>query len=262
VFELLEELGKAAQWYQALNDETDALWDEIPDVRVRDSVRQLRLFGVKQYKPLVLAAARKFDSASLSEVVRYCALISFRYNIIGDKNPGDLERLYNEVAADIHEGRVTVPQQVRNALRAAALSDDEFRDLFARKVMPAAGRGKRLVRYILCRLEQQLGNSAISDESRNINIEHILPENLTPEWEQNFNPEKHERYVHRLGNVTLLTPSENRDVAQQSIVEKSSIYRRSQFRMTQQLDVQDWEPQDIENRQAEMAGWAVTAWSF
>ncbi|MBM3841049.1 MAG: HNH endonuclease [Verrucomicrobia bacterium] len=186
----------------------------------------------------------------------------FRGNIIGDKNPGDLESVYNELAADIHEGRVTSVQQVRIALKPVALSDGEFRDIFARKILPASGRGKRLVRHILCRLEQQLGNSAISDDSRNVTIEHILPENLTPDWEEAFDPDLHQRYVHRLGNVTLLTPSENRDVAQRPIGEKSVVYRRSQFLMTKRLDVEDWEPQSIEQRQSEMAGWAVTAWCF
>ena len=259
-FQLLDELVKAAQWYQALDDETDAQWYGVP--RAPEFVWQLKLFGVRQYKPLALATARKFSPTDLGEVLRFCTCISFRYNIIADKNPGDLESVYNEVAADIESGVITNLQQVRARLRPVALSDDEFRDAFSRKVLPASGRGRRLVRYILCRLEQQLGNVAISDESKNLTIEHILPENLTPEWEQTFDPDRHQRYVHRLGNVTLLTPSQNRDVGQKTISEKAAVYRDSEFWMTKRLDVVDWEPRDIERRQHEMAAWASPIWSL
>jgi hypothetical protein len=63
-----------------------------------------------------------------------------------------------------------------------------------------------------------------------------------------------------LGNVTLLTPSQNRDVAQEPIAEKAAVYRQSQFRMTQRLDLADWEPKNIEQRQREMARWAAAVW--
>ena len=265
VFVLLEALEASSIWYQALNDETDSLWasSEI----ARDAVSQLRLFGVKQYRPLILAAARKLTDGKaannqIGEVLRYCSLVSFRYNLIADKNTNDLEKIYNEVAADVHEGRLTHPAQIKDALRSVAVSDEEFREAFGRKVIPASGKGKRLVRYILVKLDRQLGNQSLSDDSPGVSIEHILPENLSSAWESSFTPELHERFVSRLGNYTLLTPSQNRDVAQKNIAEKSAVYRNSIFSMTKRLDLADWSSGAIEKRQREMANWAASVWGY
>ncbi len=265
VFVLLDALEASSIWYQALNDETDSLW--ATSQTAQDAVGQLRLFGVKQYRPLILAAARKLTDGKaannqIGEVLRYCSLVSFRYNLIADKNTNDLEKVYNEVAADVHEGRLKQPAQVKEALRAVAVSDEEFREAFGRKTIPASGKGKRLVRYILVKLDRQLGHQVVSDNSPGITIEHILPENLTSVWEASFTPEQHERYVNRLGNYTLLTPSQNRDVAQKNITEKSAVYRTSEFRITQRLDLADWGPKEIEIRQREMAGWASSVWGY
>ena len=266
VFELLDALEASSIWYQALTDETDALWSASQDAQ--HAVSALRLFGVKQYRPLILAVARKLTdgkvvNVELAHVLRYCALISFRYNIIADKNTNDLEKVYNDVAADVHEGRLTRAPDIREALRKAAVSDEEFREAFSRKNMPAYGKGKRLVRYLLCKLEGQLGNSTITDDSLGVTVEHILPENLTAEWEASFTPEQHERYASRIGNYTLLTPSQNRDVGQQGIPAKSAVYSQSGFRMSERLgEVSEWEPRSVEVRQKEMAGWAATVWAF
>jgi len=265
VFVLLDALEASSIWYQALNDETDSIWDS--SEAARDAVSQLRLFGVKQYRPLILAAARRLTDGKaannqIGEVLRYCSLISFRYNLVADKNTNDLEKVYNEVAADVHDGRLTLPAQIKDGLRSVAVSDDEFREAFGRKAIPASGKGKRLVRYILVKLDRQLGNQALSDDSPGITIEHILPENLTPLWEGSFTPEQHERYVSRLGNYTLLTPSQNRDVGQKGISEKSAVYRASSFRMSERLDLADWGPREIEKRQKEMANWAASVWGY
>ncbi len=266
VFALLDALEASSVWYQALNDETDVLW--VTSETAQHAVSALRLFGVKQYRPLILAAARKLTdgktvSQELAQMLRYCATISFRYNIIADKNPNDLEKIYNEVASDIHEGRLKRVAEIHEALRRVAVSDDEFREAFGRKNIPASGKGKRLVRYLLCELERQLGNSSISDDARGITVEHILPENLTAEWESSFSPEKHERYVSRVGNYTLLTPSQNRNVGQLGVSQKCATYRNCGFKMSERLgELTEWEPKSIEVRQREMAGWAASVWAF
>ncbi len=265
VFALLDNLEASSIWYQALNDESDALWDSVE--MARNAVAELRLFAVKQYRPLVLAAARRFSAdgvanAAIAQVIRLCSLISFRYSIIANRNPNELEKFYNQIAADVHDGRLKHPQEIKEALRVVAVSDDEFRDAFARKVAPASGRSKRLVRYILVKLDRQLGNQTLAEDAPGISIEHILPENLTAEWESSFSPEQHERYVSRLGNYALLTPSQNRDVGQKNVIEKSAVYLRSQFEMTKRLDISEWGPREIESRQKEMAGWASTVWQY
>ena len=261
-FGFLEELERSSVWYQALADDTDPHWSEISNPDVRRQVRALNIFNVKQYKPVILSAARHLGEREISDLLRFCVVISFRYNIIGDKNTNELEKIYNQVAIGIADGRLKTSGQLREALRPVYVADDDFRDLFARKSLPAHGRTGKVVRYILCELERQLGNAGLSEESGDLSIEHILPENISPEWQAQFSFDDHARFVHRLGNYTLLTPAANRDVARKLYTEKKTFFANSSFEMTKRISAQEWTKNAIEARQKEMAGWAATIWQF
>jgi hypothetical protein len=259
-FALLDELERAALWYQALYDPSDPQWLEVPGAA--EHVRVLNLFAVTQFKPLFLAAVRHFPVADLASVLRYCVVISFRYNVISDRNTNELEKIYNQVAAGIENNTNSTVAQLREALRPIYVPDDEFRDAFARKSLPAAGRSKRVARYLLCALERQLGHQDVNDETTPATIEHILPENLSPAWEANFPVDSHSRYVNRLGNYTLLDPSRNRDIGQKPYPDKRGVFQDSAYELSKRIDAQDWTPQAIDERQRKMAGWASAVWSI
>jgi hypothetical protein len=189
-------------------------------------------------------------------------LISVRYTIICDRNPSELERVYNEVAVRMERGEISTTGQLREALREVAVSDGDFRDAFSRKSIAASGRTKKVVRYLLCAMERQLGHPDVMDESCAATIEHILPENLTHSWEEIYSHEQHERFVHRLANYTLLDPSRNRELGNLGFQEKLSSFQQSGYLMTKRIASSEWTPNAIEARQLEMAGWAATVWQF
>ena len=260
VFDLLRDLELAAVWYQALLDPDDPQWHAVAGAR--EQVRILNLLGVKQFKSLILAAARRLPPESLGDVLRFCAVISFRYTIIADRNPSELERAYNDVAVGIEEERLRTVGQVREALRVVSVPDDDFRDAFSRRTIPAGGRNKKVVRYILCALERQLGNPDVRDETTPATIEHILPENLTAGWGADFDEIQHARFVSRLGNYTLLDVSRNNDLGNRPYLDKQPIYAASGYELTRRIAYPQWTPGTIEARQREMAGWAATVWHF
>jgi len=260
VFDLLRDLELAAVWYQALLDPDDPQWHAVAGAR--EQVRILNLLGVKQFKSLILAAARRLPPESLGDVLRFCAVISFRYTIIADRNPSELERAYNDVAVGIEEERLRTVGQVREALRVVSVPDDDFRDAFSRRTIPAGGRNKKVVRYILCALERQLGNPDVRDETTPATIEHILPENLTAGWGADFDEIQHARFVSRLGNYTLLDVSRNNDLGNRPYLDKQPIYAASGYELTRRITYPQWTAGTIEARQREMAGWAATVWHF
>ena len=216
---------------------------------------------MKQFKSLALSTGRKVPD-SLQDLLRFCMLISVRYTIIGDLNPSELERVYNEVAVDIERDTLRTSGQIREALRQVSVSDEDFRDAFSRRSIAASGRSKKVVRYILCALERQLGHPDVRDETCAATIEHILPENLGNSWETIYSHDQHERFVQRLGNYTLLDPSRNRDLGNLSFSDKLAGYKNSGYRMTSRISASEWTPELIEARQREMAGWAATVWQF
>jgi hypothetical protein len=259
VFVLLDELERSAVLYQALQDPYDLYWVDLPVAR--EQVRILNLLGVKQFKSLALSTGRKLPD-SLQDLLRFCMLISIRYTIIGDLNPSELERVYNEVAVSIERGTLSTTGQIREALRQVAVSDEDFRDAFSRRTIAASGRSKKVVRYILCALERQLGHPDVKDETCAATIEHILPENLGNSWEAIYSHDQHERFVNRLGNYTLLDPSRNRDLGNLPFPDKLAGYQQSGYKMTTRISATEWTPDLIEARQREMAGWAATVWHF
>lgn len=260
VFELLDELERSAVLYQALQDPQDLYWSDLPECK--EQVRVLNVLGVKQYKSVALAAARRIPLNTLQEILRFCALISVRYTIIADRNPSELERIYNDVAVKIERQSLSSPASIRQALLPVAVSDEDFRDAFSRRSIPANGRSKKVVRYLLCALERQLGHADVKDETCAATIEHILPESLGGSWEAEYSHEQHQRFVNRLGNFTLLESSRNRDLGNSAFAEKRQLFRDSNYLMTSKIRTAEWTPHQIEARQEEMAGWAATVWRF
>lgn len=259
VFQLLHELDEAALLNEALDDPAHSLWDEFPDAHKH--VRNLKLYRVVQYRPLVFAAWRKFTKPDLAKVLRYCDVVSFRYNMIAQRNTNRLEEVYNKIAVDLHTGAITTPAGVRDALSAVYISDEEFKEAFAKRRINAAGQRKALVRYILVAIEKQDHQVDYDWEESQATIEHILPENPGQDWLVDFPHDLHERYVDRLGNYLLLEGKLNRkDASNKSFTEKLPVYHESQYPTTKGFSSVDWTPQTIEVRQERMARTATAVW--
>ncbi|MBL0127677.1 MAG: DUF262 domain-containing protein [Flavobacteriales bacterium] len=259
VFELLNDLDEASLLNEALDEPAHPLWDDIPDAHKH--VRNLKLYRVVQYRPLIFAAWRKLSKADLAKVLRYCDVVSFRYNMIAQRNTNRLEEVYNKIAVDLHTGAISTPSEVRASLSSAYISDEEFKEAFTKRRINASGQRKALVRYILVALEKQDHNVDYDWEESQATIEHILPENPASEWVVDFPLDMHERYVDRLGNYLLLEGKLNRkDAANNTIADKIPVYHQSQYPTTKQFSSVDWTPQTIEVRQERMARTATAIW--
>ncbi len=68
------------------------------------------MFNVRQPLALLLACHEKFahdQRETFTRTLRAVAVISFRYNVICNLQTHDQERVYNEAARKISEGRLT-----------------------------------------------------------------------------------------------------------------------------------------------------------
>jgi hypothetical protein len=257
-FELLQRLDELSILASALDDAEHPFWSDLP--AARDHVRHLILYGATQYRPVVFAAWKHLSHDHLPPILRDLATISFRYSVIGQLNPNQLERTYNDVAVRITQGDLTASAAIREALRAVCPADDEFRQAFSKKSISVRNR-RKLVRHILCSIEKQIYGTDIDGDSTEATIEHVLPESPAPEW-PNFLQEQHERYVDRLGNYLLLEPRLNRDVANRSFTDKLTAYQTSKYESAKQFSFDEWTPQKIEQRQQQMARTATAIWRF
>jgi hypothetical protein len=122
-------------------------------------------------------------------------------------------------------------------------------------------RNKRIVRYILFGIEKQVSGSDFDFDADTFNIEHVLPENPGEGWEY-ISDRDHEQLVYRLGNMTPMLTSQNRNIGNSSFDLKRDTLAASQFSITAKIaaDNNVWNAERIAVRQKWLATQAVSIW--
>lgn len=256
VFELIREMRIDVDTYIALSKPEDELWTTVEQ---RNYVKELRMFNVRQVYPLLLSGFRNFGS-EFQNLLRVVSILSFRYNVISNNPTNEQERIYNQIAEKIENKKLSF-RQVLEELRPLYVEDSDFKQVFASKVLKTTqARNKRVVRYILTKLEQHLGGNALDIDSDRFNIEHIMPENLSEYWE--INEHDHESFVYRLGNMCLMDTKQNRNVGNDGFTQKRDSYLTSEFRNTRRIGEENsfWDVSRIATHQQWMANQANTIW--
>jgi hypothetical protein len=258
VFSLLRDMEQDTDTYIALTQPETSEWSN----EIKDYVRKLRMFSVRQPFPLILAAARVISDGELETLIRSCVVISFRYNVIGKLQSNEQERVYTTVAQKIFAGEFVSLNQILLSLRPIYIEDDSFFSFFADKSFDTRNsRNTKIVRYILCQLEKQESNQDHDFESNTFNIEHILPQKPDAGW-QDFTDAELDTMTFRLGNMALLEKNKNQQAENSSFQIKKPILASSGFKTTQSIAVENesWSSERIEIRQKKMAKLAKTIW--
>lgn len=258
-FELLDNLEKYAAIYSALKNPNDELWQGNKQIRKR--INELKLFGVTQPFPLLLESYFKLPISQFEDVLRFCAVIAFRYNVIGNLDPKRQELGFHNASKKLFNGSITNSSQVAQELKSIYIDDERFENLFSTKQVNTKSK-KKLARYILYSLENQIAGTERNFEDETATIEHILPENPPTEWNDSFTDEEQENYIYRLGNLTLLESAKNNDCGTKPFSEKQIIYQQSQYQMTKQIDYPEWTANQIRSRQEILAKVAKTVWKI
>ena len=258
-FALVRDLDQQARVYADLRNPEQGGW--MPPER--DCLRQLQLYGVRQPFAVLLAAFDRFgegDRRGFERFLKAIAVVSFRYNLICRRQSNEQEVLYNQMACRISNGEVNSAGEAIDALRPVYPENDAFRAAFVDKSLNSR-RDRRVIRFILLRLEWKLSGREFDFESATYNIEHVLPENPGADWDH-IDERERDALTHRLGNLTLLEASRNRDLGNVAYDGKRETYRGSQFAITRRLaeEFDDWTPEKIDAHQHWMARQATDIW--
>ncbi|NOU22420.1 MAG: DUF262 domain-containing protein [Methyloglobulus sp.] len=258
VFSLLRDMEQDIDTYIALTQPEISEWT----AALKDYVRKLKMFSVRQPFPLILAAARMLNNSDLEILMRSCVIISFRYNVIAKQQSNEQERVYTSVAQKAFKGELISLHQILISLKPIYLEDEAFFYSFTDKCFDTRNsRNARIVRYILCQLEKQESNQDYDFESNTFNIEHILPQKTDASW-RNFSDADLEAMTYRLGNMALLEKNKNQQADNSDFQIKRPILSSSGFKTTQNIteENESWSPERIETRQKKMAKSAKTIW--
>lgn len=258
VFGLLRDMDRDADIYAALSDPGDPTWT----TEQRKHIAELAMYNVRQPYSLLLAARRSLSDAEFTRVLRACAVISFRYNVIGNLATNEQERVYNSVAEKIARKELATAAEIMRALRPVYPSDSQFRSAFAEKqIRTTTARNRQVVRYILFEIERQVSTHAFDYSSDKYNIEHVLPEHPGDNW-ITFTDDQIDRCVYRIGNLTPLAAGPNRDLGNVTYAEKKAVYSQCEFETTRRIvaDNDEWTPERIAGRQQWLANQATGIW--
>lgn len=261
VFALLDAIERRAEVFAALFDPQHPYWIERRESAPH--VRDLNVLRVRQMTPLVFAAWEKLDETDFARVLKVLTVLLFRYSAVSGLNTNALEPVFHDAAKGVLDGRLRTPAEIFGALRPVYIDDARFLQDFAGLAPDPSGQGKKLVRYILARLEADASGRACDPDTDPGTIEHILPENPSAAWEESFPPDTWERSIHRLGNLTWLEPSLNRRVGNAEFAAKRDAYRTSRYALSSCLPDEageEWTPARLDARQQRMADRALHLW--
>jgi len=125
--------------------------------------------------------------------------------------------------------------------------------------------------YILLRLDSWLGEGAATYDHKVISVEHVLPQTVSAgsKWESDW-PKVEDRtnWVHRLGNLVLLSRRKNSEAQNSEFDVKKSKYFGgpkgvSSFRLTTQvLNTPAWTPLVVKTRQRALLRLFADKWSL
>lgn len=146
------------------------------------------------------------------------------------------------------------------------LTQAEIADTKARLDGPVYQDGT--ARYLLLRLDESMSAGGATYDYPVISVEHVLPQKMKDDsqWAKDFNPETHDLWVHRLGNLVLLTRRKNSQANNFDFDYKKAAYFSaaggvSPFAITTQvLQLEEWTLTQIQARQVEMASVLATLW--
>lgn len=125
-------------------------------------------------------------------------------------------------------------------------TEKEFEDAL---VTTSVYKNNALCNFLLFDIENTNRINDKLNPDNNWTIEHVMPQQLGRGWDH-ISEEDHEKYVHRLGNLTLVTQEGNSEMSNNPFLVKKSIFELSRANLLNE-DIKDkdkWTIEDIKTR--------------
>lgn len=238
-------------------------------------LRELR--GYKVTQPLVFAILMQYmrnpQDRAIAKLanknLRRLAAFVMRTAFVAPKfEPSHFETEFSNYAKDITAGSHMPDGEFADFLKECDRREHGVLDdrKFEFDLLEARMTGTTKIKQFLLGINRGLQPDAEMLNEYVCTIEHILPK--SPQHWSNwiyFKDVSPNEWVDRIGNLTLMGPSDNRPGSKFNgdFSEKKEIYQRSGIALTRELTTHHiWSPDDIEVRQREMVQSAIKVWRF
>ena len=266
----LDDLHESSIWFSKLvNPEQDDFTELKHGNEVYKSVFALSLMGVSQCYVLLLSVLRNHKNLKTSpeRIFRLIEKFTMVYSVICKQPTNKVERIYSKYAQQLEKAvHDDDPKKLAAAVNSVFTlverelkAEKPHRELFLESFddIYYSEKSRKLIKYILEKIDEHNGTREYKIDFNNVNIEHVLPQNPDSEW--GLSKKEIEDYVDKLGNLTLLPEKINNSVKNKVINKKLPELKKSKLLITKKLVKQlaklkgQWGEKQITNRHKELA---------
>lgn len=213
-----------------------------------------RSYKAKTCRPALLACG-KYSPDLMPVIAKICESITVRYSIVGEKNPNQLEKIYEKISSILRESNEPLFEIQKMDGFKDIPSDEEFIAKIFKMEIPSPVNSAW--RQILVQLNAMNSSGETKVENpRKVHVEHVLPQNPKAKTlvETALTQEEAASLTHRIGNLTLLSSKLNQSISNKPFSEKRQTLLLSEIMMTKTLaNIANWGEDEIENRSQSLA---------
>ena len=243
------------------------------------SEKVARIGTTATFLPLLMAVRKNWpaDAERYLEILKLCEKFAFRVYRVARYYSSYRQPAMFHLAYRVAHGQMDFPEVVSKIKSdyGSRQSREAF-DEFANPGSPTSRYGWTALRYFLFEYESHLASRRggppkvpWKDTDGADSIEHILPQfkGDQPYWQERFDEDSHEQYVHDIGNLTLTKG--NSSLSNKPFPDKKGdkgtqgyCYRKSLLVQENELAEKwdDWTETTIDERRAMLLQWAKCRW--
>lgn len=275
---ILEEYGSVVDFVEWFQDQVDIYLEitsssyeisgrGIPD----DAIRHLQYLNSASThsEALSLAIYNSIDDdISLQENFRLASILAMRMELGGSSSASTRDAIYT-TARDVRNTDDTseIRTVIKDAIEARTPSDEEIFENLRANEMTIRGIWNFRTMLKLVSIEEER-RGPLKMKLGDLDIEHIAPRRAFSntkyaEWRRKLDEDEFEDRKDKLGNLTLLLPSDHSGLDETSFENKKHTYTNSDVKIAEEVaSYDDWNDEKIEERTELLANELISRWSI
>lgn len=260
----MENLAAESLAYSNFNKPTSEFWS---NRIIIDLFEELANFNIKQLNILMLSLYQKYhkkQEKDFIELIRILVNFTFRYSTICKKNPNKLERKYSELAIKIRNNEIGI-EKIYQEIKNLNPDKQEYLRSFSERKFKTNKIPKYILIKIINKMDENNGKKEYAINTKNVNLEHIIPVKPNDEWKKFFSEREveYEELIYNLGNMTILLDEYNKKISNQFFTNKKQMYKKSKLPLTLELvELDEFSKNEVESRQSNLIKLSESIWEL
>lgn len=241
------------------------------NLKIRQGIEHLNRLKISVQYPFLIKVYKGYVEGTITDIT-FCSILKTIESYVirrffSKLPPNSLNRLFADLCKlpdeNIDQLLTKSLAEKQNWATGYWPKDSEFRTQIL--ALPLYKMALDKCRFVLETLEEDFNHpeQVIFD---NLWVEHIMPKTLGADWQTYLGKEwetVHDNFVHTLGNLTLIAPSPNESIQNESFADKKKDwYMQSNISLTKEINQKwpEWKEKEIIERANLLADRAIKLW--